>query len=45
MVTLAVERLKSIGCTMVALHASDRGEPLYARLGFALAKEMRLRLR
>ena len=43
MVVLAVERLKSIGCTMIALHASEAGAPVYAKLGFELGHEMRLK--
>ncbi len=45
MVSRTVEQLRAIGCTMVVLHASDAGAPLYSRLGFAFAKEMRLSLR
>jgi ribosomal protein S18 acetylase RimI-like enzyme len=40
---LAVDHLRSIGCTAVVLHASDAGEPVYASLGFQPAKEMRLK--
>lgn len=41
---LAVGYLRSIGCTTVVLNASDAGEPVYASLGFEMAKEMRLKL-
>lgn len=41
---LAVDYLRSIGCTAVVLHASDAGEPMYRSLGFEPAKEMRLKL-
>ena len=40
---LAVDYLRSIGCTTVVLNASDAGEPVYASLGFEMAKEMRLK--
>lgn len=40
---LALDHLRSIGCTTVVLHASDAGEPVYASLGFQPAKEMRLK--
>jgi len=45
MVTLAIDRLRAIGCSDVVLHASEAGAPLYERLGFSYAKEMRLGLR
>jgi ribosomal protein S18 acetylase RimI-like enzyme len=40
----ALEHLRAIGCTMAVLHSSGAGEGVYARLGFAPAKEMRLAL-
>jgi ribosomal protein S18 acetylase RimI-like enzyme len=40
---LAVDYLRSIGCSAVVLHASDAGEPVYLSLGFQPAKEMRLK--
>ena len=39
---LAVEYLRSVGCTAVVLHASEAGKPVYASLGFKPATEMRL---
>ena len=44
LVRRAVDHLRSIGCTKAVLHSSDAGESVYARLGFRLAKEMRLDL-
>jgi len=41
---LAVDYLRSIGCTAVVLHASQAGEPVYVSLGFQPAKEMRIKL-
>lgn len=40
----AVDHLRQLGCTTAVLNASDAGEPLYASMGFARAKEMRLPL-
>lgn len=40
----AIEHLKSIGCTQVILHASDAGAPMYEKLGFTRAGEMRITL-
>jgi ribosomal protein S18 acetylase RimI-like enzyme len=40
---MAIEYLKSIGCTAAVLHASDIGQSGYASLGFKIAKEMRLK--
>jgi ribosomal protein S18 acetylase RimI-like enzyme len=42
LVQAAVAYLGAIGCTKAVLHASDAGEPVYQRLGFQIAKEMRL---
>ncbi|CAN7677005.1 GNAT family N-acetyltransferase [Rhizobium sp. LjRoot98] len=39
---LAIEYLRSIGCTAVVLHASEAGKPVYESLGFEPAAEMRL---
>lgn len=44
LVRRALGYLRSIDCTKAVLHSSDAGERLYARLGFQLAKEMRLGL-
>ncbi|SFK32748.1 Ribosomal protein S18 acetylase RimI [Mesorhizobium albiziae] len=44
LVKAAVGHLQSLGCTKVILHASDAGEGVYRRIGFELAKEMRLPL-
>jgi ribosomal protein S18 acetylase RimI-like enzyme len=41
---IAVEHLKSLGCTRVILHASPLGKPVYNRLGFTESNEMRLDL-
>jgi GNAT superfamily N-acetyltransferase len=40
----AVQYLKTIRCTRVILHASATGRPVYERLGFVAADEMRLDL-
>jgi ribosomal protein S18 acetylase RimI-like enzyme len=40
----AIGHLKELGCTIAVLHSSDAGERLYEELGFARAKEMRLKL-
>jgi GNAT superfamily N-acetyltransferase len=40
----AIAHLKSIGCTHVVLHASDAGAPMYEKLGFTRAGEMRITL-
>ncbi len=42
--TMAIDYLKSIGCTRVILHASPSGQPLYSSLGFVTSNEMRLDL-
>jgi ribosomal protein S18 acetylase RimI-like enzyme len=41
---MAVDYLKSIGCTRVILHASPSGQPIYTSLGFVASNEMRLDL-
>jgi ribosomal protein S18 acetylase RimI-like enzyme len=41
---IAVEKLARTKCTDVILHASEAAEGVYAKLGFNLAKEMRLKL-
>jgi GNAT superfamily N-acetyltransferase len=41
---MAIEHLKSLGCTRAILHASPAGKPVYTRLGFAESNEMRLDL-
>ncbi len=41
---MALEYLKSIGCTRVVLHASPSGKPVYSNLGFNETNEMRLDL-
>lgn len=38
----AMAHLKAIGCTYIVLHASDAGAPLYEKIGFERAGEMRL---
>lgn len=45
MMSKAITYLREIGCTAVVLHSSEVGEPLYRKLGFAMAKEMRLPLK
>jgi hypothetical protein len=40
---MAVDHLQALGCTSVVLHSSDAGQGVYARLGFELAHEMRLK--
>ena len=40
----AIEHLRNVGCTHVVLHASDVGAPMYEKLGFTPAGEMRLNL-
>jgi ribosomal protein S18 acetylase RimI-like enzyme len=42
---LAVNHLRSLGCTHALLHASPTGRPVYAQLGFLPTNEMRLDLR
>lgn len=41
---MAIEYLKSLGCTRAILHASPSGKPVYTRLGFTESNEMRLDL-
>jgi GNAT superfamily N-acetyltransferase len=41
----AIDHLHAVGCTHFALHSSQAGRPLYERLGFGTAVEMRLQLR
>ena len=41
---MAVDYLKSLGCTRVVLHASPLGKPVYSSLGFSESNEMRLDL-
>lgn len=41
---IAIAYLKSLGCTQAILHASPSGKPVYERLGFIAANEMRLNL-
>ncbi|MBR0555611.1 GNAT family N-acetyltransferase [Ciceribacter sp. L1K23] len=43
LVKTAVEHLRGAGCTLVILHASDAGEPVYRSVGFEMAREMRLK--
>ena len=40
----AIEHLRNVGCTHVVLHASEAGAPMYEKLGFTRAGEMRLAL-
>jgi GNAT superfamily N-acetyltransferase len=40
-----IEWCRSRGFSMVSLHASSTGRPLYEKLGFELTNEMRLNLR
>ena len=40
----AVAALAEVHCTMVVLHASDAGVPIYANAGFRPGPEMRLKL-
>jgi ribosomal protein S18 acetylase RimI-like enzyme len=42
--SLAVDYLKSLGCTRVILHASPSGKPVYTGLGFSESNEMRFDL-
>jgi ribosomal protein S18 acetylase RimI-like enzyme len=42
--TMALDYLKSLGCTRAILHASPSGQPIYTSLGFVLSNEMRLDL-
>ncbi|MBW9115615.1 GNAT family N-acetyltransferase [Rhizobium cauense] len=44
LVEMAIEHLREVGCTSVVLHSSEAGENLYRKLGFELAREMRLKL-
>lgn len=41
---MAIDYLKSLGCTRAILHASPSGKPVYTSLGFAAGNEMRLDL-
>jgi ribosomal protein S18 acetylase RimI-like enzyme len=41
---MAVDYLKSLGCTRAILHASPIGKPVYDRIGFVESNEMRLDL-
>lgn len=41
---MAVDYLKSLGCTRAILHASPSGQPVYTGLGFVASNEMRLDL-
>ncbi|MCJ8521235.1 ribosomal protein S18 acetylase RimI-like enzyme [Pseudorhizobium tarimense] len=43
LMSLALKHLQDIGCTTVVLHSSEAGQNLYHRIGFQLAKEMRLK--
>lgn len=36
------EHLRSVGCTQIHLHASPAGRPVYEKLGFLPANELRL---
>ncbi|MCA1442978.1 GNAT family N-acetyltransferase [Ensifer sp. IC4062] len=38
----SIGHLKEIGCNSIVLHASDAGAPMYEKLGFKRAGEMRL---
>jgi GNAT superfamily N-acetyltransferase len=42
--TLALDYLKTLGCTRAILHASPTGKPVYTKLGFIESNEMRLDL-
>lgn len=42
--TRAIDHLRDNGCTHVVLHASEAGTPMYEKLGFTRAGEMRLAL-
>ena len=44
LVQAAVDASKAAGFSVVELHASDAGRPLYASMGFVQTNEMRLRL-
>lgn len=44
LVERALDHLRAAGCTKAVLHSSDAGVPLYEKLGFLVAKEMRLDL-
>lgn len=41
LVEACLDHLRSLGCTTAILHASAAGAPVYARLGFQPATEMR----
>ncbi|NJM62662.1 MAG: GNAT family N-acetyltransferase [Oscillatoriales cyanobacterium RU_3_3] len=41
---MAIDYLKSLGCTRAILHASPSGKPVYTSLGFVASNEMRLDL-
>jgi ribosomal protein S18 acetylase RimI-like enzyme len=42
--TMALDYLRSIGCTRAILHASPSGQPIYTSLGFEASNEMQLDL-
>jgi ribosomal protein S18 acetylase RimI-like enzyme len=42
---MAIDYLKSLGCTRAILHASPSGKPVYTSLGFFASNEMRLDLK
>jgi GNAT superfamily N-acetyltransferase len=44
LVKIALDECRSRGLSMVILHASDFGRPIYERLGFVGTNEMRLEL-
>jgi ribosomal protein S18 acetylase RimI-like enzyme len=43
LVSMALNYLRTLGCTGVVLHASDAGKSVYEKLGFDPAYEMRLK--
>ncbi|MCU0546514.1 MAG: GNAT family N-acetyltransferase [Oscillatoriaceae cyanobacterium Prado104] len=43
--TMAIDYLKSLGCTRAILHASPSGQQVYTSVGFVASNEMRLDLK